>query len=176
MKKNNNLAPKKGTKMKKLYIMFMLLFVTSIYSQTPIEIGKLGVVYNDSIYCLGTVAGGDSVYEFDLNFEAEWMKIFIEGNANNTVDSIVLKEGTYRYSNLTRNPSGGANPILWGSYVALKDSGLNTVNVMVNNTVGKSFTVWNPALQVYKLYFLNYWATLKTRNTTFSIVVKKTQR
>jgi len=159
--------------MKKLLVLFALLFVTNVYAQTPIEIGDFGVVYNDSIYCLGTVAGGDSVYEFDVNFEAEWIKIFLEGDANNPVDSVVLKEGVRKYSNLTGNESGGADPIIWGSYATLKDSAQNTTNVMINNTVGKSWTLWNPPMQMYKLYFLNYWGILTTRNATFSIVIKK---
>lgn len=162
--------------MKKLLVLFALLFVTNVYAQTPIEIGDFGVVYNDSIYCLGTVAGGDSIYEFDLNFEAEWVKIFIEGDANDPVDSIVMKEGIYKYSNLTGNPSGGTNPVLWGSLVALKDSAQANTNVMINNTVGKSYTLWNPPMGVYKLYFLNDWTVLKTRNATFSVAVKKSMR
>lgn len=161
--------------MKKFILFFTLLLVSDSFPQTPINIGDYGIVLNDSIYCGGTVAG-DSVYVFDLSFEVEWMKIFIEGNANSPVDSIVLKEGAIKYDNLTKREVGGANPILWGSYTALKDSGLNTVNIMVNNTVGKSFTLWNPPVQAYKLYFSNHWGTLKTRNTTFSILLKLKRR
>jgi hypothetical protein len=158
--------------MKKVFILITLLLATSAFSQTPIELGKFGTVYNDSIYCGGT-AIGDSVYEFSLDFECEWMKVFIEGDANSPVDSIIFQEGSRKYSNLTQHESGGVNPVMWGSYCTFKDSALNTVNVLVNNTVGKSWTLWNPPMSDYKIYFANHWGTLPTRNATFSIIVKK---
>lgn len=158
--------------MKKLIITIAILLLSiASFAQTPHQFGngKTGTQWNDSLYCGGTVAG-DSVYTIDLNLEYEWMKIFIKGNANNTVDSLKITEGAPTFSNLTLQPTGET---IWGSYVALKDSGLNTVNVMVNNTVGKSFTLWNPAIGTYKMEFLNYWATNKTRKMSFVIIAKK---
>lgn len=158
--------------MKKLIITIAILLLSIVsFAQTPHDIGKFGTQWNDSLYCGGTVAG-DSVYTIDLNLEYEWVKIFIKGNANSSVDSLIIKEGAPTRSNLTGQPTGTT---IWGSYVALKDSGLNTVNVMVNNTVGKSFTLWNPALTTYELSFLNHWSSNKTRKMSFVIIAKKTR-
>jgi len=161
--------------MKKVFILITLLLATSAFSQTPIELGKFGTAYNDSIYFAdpsGDVLG-DSIYTIDLNMEYEWMEIFIKGNANSPVDTLILQEGMFRYSNLTKYPSGGSSPIIWGSYCALKDSALAVKNIMINNSVGKSYTLWNPPMGVYKLYFGNDWAGLNDRNTTFGILLKR---
>lgn len=152
-----------------LLIMFGLLFVTNVYSQTPIDIGDNGTVWNDSLYCGGTTIG-DSVYIIDLNMEYEWVKIFLEGDTNSPVDSLALREGTNVYSNLIGQPT---NTYIWGSLASLRDSSDTKSTTMVNNTTGKSFTLWDPPMTVYKLYFLNYWGTATTRNCTFSIVAKK---
>lgn len=158
--------------MKKLIITIAILLLSIVsFAQTPHDIGKFGTQWNDSLYCGGTVAG-DSVYTIDLNLEYEWVKIFVKGNANNTVDSLALREGAPTRSNLTGQPTGTT---IWGSLVALKDSALNTINVMVNDATGKSFTIWNPAIGTYKLYFTNYWATNKTRKMSFVIIAKKTR-
>ena len=73
--------------MKKLLVLLVLLFVTSIYSQSPFELGRNGTVWNDSLWCGETVVG-DSVYFVDLNFDYEDALIFLQGNANDTVDSV----------------------------------------------------------------------------------------
>lgn len=163
-----NFNKKGNRKMRKFILAFVLLVTVNILPQTPIDIGRYGTVFNDSVYY--AVAGGDSVYQIDLNFEYEWMKIIIIGNANDPVDSLSIQEGTPLYSNLTGYPNGS---YAWGSLAALKDSALQDHTVMVNNTVGKSYILWGPALGSYKLYIRNHWATLNTRKVSFAILVKR---
>ena len=169
IKMKNNFSIERNCKMKKLLILCVLLLSTFIYSQNPIEIGDNGTVWNDSLYCGGT-ATGDSVYIINFNMEYEWVKIFLEGDTNSSVDTVALREGTNVYSNLTGYPT---NTYIWGSLATLRDSSDAKSTIMVNNSTGKSFTLWDPPMTVYKLYFLNYWGTLTTRNCTFSIVAKK---
>lgn len=158
--------------MKKLLaiITALILLTTISFAQTPHDIGKAAIQFNDSLYCGGTVTG-DSVYTFNLAMRCDWIKIFIVGNSNSPVDTIRIKEGVNTISNLTSQYTGST---VWGSYVTLKDSALNTHNIMINNTVGKSYTIWNPAMGVYKMEFLNAWANLTTRRTSFVIICKLT--
>lgn len=150
-----------------LLIMFGLLFVTNVYSQTPIDIGDNGTVWNDSLYY---GVPGDSIYTLDLNMEYEWVKIFIKGNANSPVDTIEIRDVTQVFSNLTGYPSGTSYA---GSVAVLKDSALNTVNLIINNTTGKSYTLWNPPMSGLQFKLKNYRVAVPNRSSFISVIAKK---
>lgn len=158
--------------MKKLLVLFALLFVTNVYAQTPIEIGDYATVWNDSIWFSDNegLGSGDSTFVLDLNGEYDWVQIILYGNTNSSIDSLNAKEGAYIYSNLTTYPSGAIN---WGSQAAFKDSAMNDVNVLINNTTGVSYTLWNPPMQLLRLAFSNYRNALTTRTTFFSVIAKR---
>ena len=145
--------------MKKLTITIaLLLFSIIAYGQTPHHIGKTATQWNDSLYYGGP---GDSVYTIDLNFEYEWVKIFLKGNANNSVDSVTVYNGSVLYSNLTGNPSGSADN--FGPVFA----------TMVNASTGKETTLTQPPMQLLKLALVNWRGGLTTRAVTFIIQAKK---
>lgn len=142
--------------MKKLLVLLVLLFVTSIYSQTPIDLGRNGTIWNDSLYCGETVVG-DSVYFVDLNFDYEDALIFLQGNANDTVDSVNVKWGTYVFNNSTK---------------AIVDTVYGAATIIVNTATGKQLSVTQP-MQLLQLSFANDYATLPDRSCSFIIQAKR---
>ena len=120
-------------------------------------------IWTDSLG-FGSVATSDSVWILDTGFSNDWYRIFIEGNANSAVDSIIVQAGTVRYSQAKA-------PIdtLWGSYATLKDSAWESVNVIVNSAVDSDYTLFNPAAQLLKFSLMNYREALITRNVTITV-------
>lgn len=150
-------------------ILLSLSLIGVNYSQVQgLPIGD-ATIWTDSVGYSGsdTLAVADSVWTLKVDFNNEWYRIFIAGNSNSPVDSIYIKAGTIRYRGKT------AIDTLWGSYATLKDSGWNTVNVIVNNTVGKDFTLFNPVTQLLQIGLLNYRGVLPTRNARLTVQALK---
>ena len=144
--------------MKKLIFLLSFLLLNAVsFSQTPIDLGNNGTVWNDSLY-FGTP--GDSIYTIDLNMEYEWVKIFLEGDANSPVDSIAVYNGSNLYGNASGKPNGNT---LYGTVFA----------TIVNTATGKETTLTQPPMQLLKIALVNHRATLATRNITFIIQAKK---
>ena len=149
-----------------LAILFLFILVGVSNAQLKGVVQGDATIWTDSLGYSGSapVNTADSVWIFKPNFNDEWYRIFVKGNANSSVDSIYVKVGTIRYNNYNR-----AIDTLWGSYATLKDSGWNTVNVIVNNTVGKDFTLFSPVTQLLQFGLLNYRAALTTRNVEITV-------
>ena len=148
--------------MKKLLIALLLLSAP-LFAQTAGKLVGGGTVWTDSLG-YGVVATSDSVWILNVNFAYDWFRIFVKGNANDAVDSIGLQAGSVRY-----NESRAAVDTVWGSYSTVKDSVWDSINIMVNNSTGKDFTLFNPSVQLLKFSLLNYRALLTTRNVTITI-------
>lgn len=144
----------------KTVIALLILFTIGLNAQSTgtIVTSRLSV-YADSLqYQTDAVAGKDSVWIIKM-FDAKTVRLFIKGNANSPVDSLGIKLGSIRYSE-----NGVPIDTTWGSYIAFKDSAWNTVNTIVNNTVGKDFSLYTmPALQLMKISIRNHRGTLPTR-------------
>ena len=147
-------------------------FAALIFSISLIGIGSAQIngkaigsasTWTDSLG-YGVVAASDSVLILDTSFSNEWYRIFVKGNSNSPVDSIGIKAGAVRYTN-----SGVAVDTVWGSYSTLKDSSWSNANTIVNNTVGKDYTLFNPAIQLLKFSLLNHRGGLITRNVVITI-------
>ena len=123
-------------------------------------------IWTDSLGYSGsdTLVVADSVFIIKPDFNNEWYRVFVKGDANSSVDSIYIQAGAIRYSNV-----GTAIDTVWGSYSTLKDSAWGSINVIVNNSVGKDFTIFNPVTQLLKFGLLNYREALPTRNVTLTI-------
>ena len=152
--------------MKKILILFLLIAGMS-FAQTKGKLVGGGTVWTDSLG-YGVVATSDSVWILDTNFANEWYRIFIKGNTNSPVDSIIIQAGTVRYSE-----GKAAIDTVWGSWSTVKDSVWGSINTIINNTVGKDFTLFNPATQLLKFSLLNHRAGLVTRNVAITIDAKK---
>lgn len=153
--------------MKKLII---LIFVICSLSYAQMD-GKWLVdgesrTYTDSLqYNTDGLAGKDSVWIINFNFNPSAIKIYVKGNANSTVDTITAQLGYDVF-----NESDALIETNYGSITALKDSGWNTVNSMINNTVGKDFSVYNfPAFGKLKLSLANYRAAVPTRKVQITV-------
>jgi hypothetical protein len=123
-------------------------------------------IWTDSLGYSGsdTLVVADSSFILKVDFNNEWYKVFVKGNANSSVDSIYVQAGAVRYNNY-----GTPLDTVWGSYTTLKDSAWNSVNVIVNNTVGKDYMIYTPVAELLKFQLLNYRAALTTRNVVLTI-------
>lgn len=148
--------------MKKL-LLFLLLLAGVTFAQTNGKAIGNASVWTDSLG-YGVVATSDSVWILKTDFANTWYRLFIKGNANSPVDSIYAQVGSIRY-----RESGQAVDTVWGSWSTVKDSVWESANTMVNNSVGKDFTLYVPAVQLLKLSLLNHRATLVTRNVVITI-------
>jgi hypothetical protein len=122
--------------------------------------------YTDSLqFQTDAVASKDSVWILNLNFNPDAVKFYIKGNANSTVDTVIAQLGYDVY-----NESGAVVQTNYGSITALKDSGWNTVNYMINNTVGKDFSLFNfSTFNKIKLTLKNYRAAVPTRKIQVTV-------
>lgn len=123
-------------------------------------------VWTDSLqYQTDAVASKDSVWIIPINFRADAFRIYLDGNANNPVDSVSLELGAIVYSN-----AGVKIDTTWGSAIAVKDSGWNTLQTMVNKSTSKDYsTYFMPPVELMKLSLLNYRASNKTRKVRVTV-------
>jgi hypothetical protein len=154
--------------MKKVIILFVLL-TSFLFPQSG---GKWIIdyqvrTYTDSLQFENDgIAGKDSVWLLTFNFNPKTVKVFIKGNANAGGDSIGLQYGYDVYNELATT----ITETNWGSQTSVKDSAWNTVNVMINNTTGKDYTLYNlPAFNKLKFSLLNYRAAVPTRKVQVTI-------
>ena len=153
--------------MRKLILLFLIILSGIAFSQTKGKVVGEGAIWTDSLG-YGTVVTSDSVWILNINFNYDHYRFFIKGNTSSPVDSIGLMPGSIRYDEMK-------NPVdtIWGSQVALEDSAGNTIYTIVNNTVGKDFTLVRSATQLLKLSLLNHRGGLITRNVTITVDAKK---
>lgn len=150
--------------MKKIILLFVMTLAGIAFSQSTGVVEGNGVIWTDSLGYTKYAETKDSVWILKTNFLYNDYRIFIKGNANTTVDSLRCYSGTIRYRE-------NKTPVdtIWGSQIALKDSAGNTVYTIINNTVGKDYTMTRPATQLFKIALLNYRAAKPLRNTVLTI-------
>ena len=149
--------------MKKLLLFIAIIFAVNISAQTASKLVGGGTVWTDSLG-YGVIATSDSVWILDVNFAYDWFRIFVAGNANDAVDSLILQAGAVRYTE-----GGAAVDTVWGSYSTVKDSVWESINTIVNNSAGKDFTLFNPAVQLLRFSLMNHRASLTTRNVIITV-------
>lgn len=152
--------------MKKLILFLMLLSGIIVAQTRGVTVGD-GVIWTKTLK-FGTSAVRDSVWILPTNFAYDWFRIFIKGNSNSPVDSIGVKAGTIRY-----NQAQNKVDTVWGSYSTLKDSSWGNVNLIINNTVGKDYTLFNPVVQLLRFKILNNRAVRPTRSLEITVQALK---
>jgi len=162
--------------MRNILIALILLVGVSFAQTTGKYVGK-SIIFTDSLGYSGsdTLVVADSSMILDLGFQADWLRVFIKGNANSSVDSIGVRFGSVRYTPKTGGERGfDAVDTVWGSYFStMKDSAYNNCATIINNTVGKDYFLLAPAVQLIEFKLLNYRAALATRNTILTIQAVK---
>ena len=151
--------------MKKL-LSIIILSISLIGIGNAQTTGKLvsnGTVWSDSLG-YGSVATSDSVLILDVNFVYESYRIFLEGNANSSVDSVAVQVGSVGY-----NESLAAVDTVWGSYTGLKIAAGTYAVRMVNTATGADFILADAPIQLLKFSLMNYRAALLTRNVRIII-------
>jgi len=149
-------------------IIFLLLTIPLFAQQNGKLIANGGAVYSDSLYY---GVPGDSIWTRDLNFNASFLKLFIEGNANTNGDSLDVRFGSIVYREST---SKVARDTIWGSLAGLYDSSRTVVATIVNNTVGKTLSIAEmPPYQLIQIRLLNYRGILTTREVKFTLQTYK---
>lgn len=137
--------------MKELILLVLLLTGIGFCQVNGIIMGS-GTIYTDSIGYSGSDAG-DSVWTLHPDFNYNWVRVFIEGNANSPVDSLGVRFG-----------AANKTDTLWGSWFStMKDSAHNNCARIINNTVGKDYWFLTPAVQIVQFAILNHRGTLLTR-------------
>lgn len=152
--------------MKILSLLFLLTI--SITAQNWIPQGN-GFTYSFDLK-YGTEAVSDSVIHLDFDLQyGNMTTIIIEGNANDPVDSLYARYGgkVFLVFGVT------ASDTAWGSYSGLKDSTGTIVNVIVNQSTGKHFFIYEPALDVLEIGLLNDRATLADREVNITVKTRK---
>lgn len=146
--------------MKQLLALLILLTIGANAQSQGLVITSGANIYADSLqYKTDGNANKDSVWIIKPNFSANSVRLFLKGNSNSTVDSIGVKLGTIRYRN-----NGTPVDTIWGNKIAFKDSAWNTVNILVNSSTGKDYSLYvMPAIQLMKIYILNYRNSKPTR-------------
>jgi len=151
--------------MKKLFatLILSILLIGGLNAQTGgVAIGN-ATVWTDSLG-YGEVAASDSVWILNVGFANEWYRIFLEGNANSSVDSVAVQTGSVRY-----NEAKTAVDTVWGSYTGVKIAAGTYVVRMVNTSLGADFILDAPPIQLLKFSLMNHRASLTTRNVTITI-------
>jgi len=150
--------------MKALFaILLSVIMIGSINAQTTGKLVSNGTVWSDSLG-YGSVATSDSVLILDVNFVYESYRIFLEGNANSSVDSVAVQVGSVGY-----NESLAAVDTVWGSYTGLKIAAGTYAVRMVNTATGADFILADAPIQLLKFSLMNYRAALLTRNVRIII-------
>ena len=154
--------------MKKLIlILFVALSIIGFAQQEGTVITNKASVFADSLKY--TASGtADSVFIIKANFRFDAARIFINGNSNSPVDSLGVQLGGIR-----RNNAGVPIDTSWGSYISFKDSAWNITNTLINNTVGKDFSLYTmPVFELMKISVRNHRATLVTRKVDVLVQLK----
>ena len=149
--------------MKKLLLFIAIIFAVNISAQTTGKLVSDGTVWTDSIY-YGGIATSDSVWILNVNFVYDSYRIFLEGNANDAVDSVALQVGSVRYTE-----GLAAVDTVWGSYTGVKIAAGTYAVRLVNTTAGADFILADSPIQLLKFSLMNYRAALTTRNVTITI-------
>jgi len=148
------------------HLLLFLLLTISVLGQTTGKFVGSSMVITDSLRYV-TTGTADSVMIVDLGFNFNWVRIFVQGNANDPVDSIGVKFGTIRY----RPETGGSRmfvPVdtVWGGYVPLKDLTWETTNTIVNSSAGKDYFILAPKPQLIWIGLLNFRVAPRTSTIT----------
>lgn len=149
-----------------ILILLALVSISFAQSNGLIMTSKV-ITWTDSLGYSGsdTLAVADSVWILPINFRTDYFRIYLDANANSAVDSIGIELGAKVYTS-----AGVCTDTTWGSYIGVKDSAWNTLNVLVNNTTGKDYSLFfMPPVDLMKLSLLNYRAALTTRNVRVTI-------
>ena len=156
--------------MKKILSIVLILLAVCSFSfgqSNGLVMTSKVITWTDSLGYSGsdTLTVADSVWIIPVNYRADYFRIYLDANSNSAVDSIGVELGARVYTS-----AGVCTDTTWGSYTAIKDSGLNTLNVMVNNEGGKDYTLWNlPPVDLMKLSLLNYRVAVLTRNVRVTV-------
>ena len=156
--------------MKQIFIAFILM-TASIFAQNWIPQGS-GYTYSFDLKYTNEAVSSDSVAMLDFNMDyGNLAEVFIEGNSNSPVDTIVFRSGGKIYGNTTLAVSDTS----WGSDTPLKDSTGTIINIIVNQSTGKHFFIYEPLLDLIEARLTNYRAEDPTRSVTITIKTKKSQ-
>jgi len=152
--------------MKKLLLFIAIIFAMNISAQTTGKLVGNGTVWTDSLGFSGsdTLAVADSVLILDVNFVYDSYRIFLEGNANSSVDSVAVQAGSVRY-----DESKAAVDTVWGSYTGVQIAAGTIAVRMVNTSAGVDFVLDNQAIQLLKFSLMNDRTALATRNLVITI-------
>lgn len=154
--------------MKKGFLIILLLISTiGVMAQSGgLVMTSKVLVWTDSLqYQNDAVAGKDSVWVIPVNFRCDMFRIYLDGNANNPVDSISLELGAIVY-----NDDGDKIDTTWGSAISVKDSAWNTLQIMVNKSTSKDYsTYFMPPVELMRLSLLNYRASAVTRKVRVTV-------
>lgn len=134
-----------------LVLGFVLLAITAQAQTYGNYVGK-GYSWSDSLRYGAATSDSTVIYDVGLNYD--WFALTLEGNANDTVDSLRVRTGVIR-----ENELGSKVDTLWGSYTSLKDSSWTDVNLAINNTVGVKYIIYDPAIQLLEITLINALST-----------------
>lgn len=152
-------------------LIFLVLLISAVaFPQNFIPQGD-GYTYSFDIK-YGGVATKDSVQwiDFDMQY-GDVIELWIEGNANNPVDSFYIRSGGKDILVQGMTPSD----TIWGNYTNLRDSVFGSISSpVVNSSRGKHIFIYQPLVDILEFGILNYRGILATRTIEMVIKVKKT--
>ncbi len=149
------------------YLIMFLILTGLTFAQTGGKLVGDGAVWTDSLGYTNLDETSDSVLILETR-HYNWFKIFLDGNSNAQADSLYLQSGSFVWSEVDT-----VADTVWGSWAALKDSAWTDTNIMINNTVGKHYLLFDPVSDLLRFTLLNYRAAIPTRNCRITIKAVK---
>ena len=152
--------------MNRILLFFFVFSLTCFAQSYGIIMTSKVITWTDSLqYQTDAVAGKDSVWVVPINFRCDMFRVYLDANSNSPVDSVGIELGARVY-----NTSNVCVDTTWGSYIAVKDSGWNTLNVLVNKSTGKDYSLYfMPPVDLMKFTLLNYRAAVPTRKVRVTL-------
>ena len=151
-----------------MFLIMFLILTGLTFAQTGGKLVGDGAVWTDSLGYTNLDETSDSVLILETK-HYNWFKIFLDGNSNAQADSLYLHSGSFVWN----EQKTAVTDTVWGSQSMVKDSVWGDLNTMINNTVGKSFLLFDPVTDLLRFTLLNYRAAIPTRNCRITIKAVK---
>ena len=112
----------------------------------------------------------DSVMILNMNFSPSAIKILVKGDTNGTVGGEIDSIGIQVAYPVYNEAGTTVTETNYGSYIGVKDSAWNTINVITGATTNKDYTIFNlPPYTKMKFSLLNASSTIRERTVQITV-------
>ena len=157
----------------KLCTPLLFLFSISAFSQTQWISQGSGYTYSFDLK-YGSVATSDSSEIIDIGMQlGDILEVFVDSSSNSPIDSIGIYTGARGWAAGSRMGITAPNDTIWGGLAQIRDSSWTAGNVLIANSVGTHYTLYEPVLDLAKFQILNARSNLPDRQIKLILKIKK---